>query len=283
MIHRIWPALALLVLALGACQPRAVPNDPIIASVRANDAAAIAAYIANGGDVNLKDREGNPLLYIASGPQGGPEAVAALIAAGARVDTRSAKGRTPLENAVGWCDIQMVQLLPVCRGRSHGTGRMGAPPRWPARNRRRPARQRADDHRHGHQGQGIVVNGSGGLSAPGAGAARCRRAGWRDRGTSRGRRRYRHGAGHDHSLRGAGLRQGRLSACRGRHVAGGDHRHRHGQYPRPQQEGRGDVGCGQAVGGADHAGGAGRRADGPALFRRRSEGGLRRRGAAHGA
>ena len=111
MIHRIWPALAILVLALGACQPRAVPNDPIIASVRANDAAAIAAYIANGGDVNLKDREGNPLLYIASGPQGGPEAVAALIAAGARVDTRSAKGRTPLENAVGWCDIQMVQLL----------------------------------------------------------------------------------------------------------------------------------------------------------------------------
>ena len=105
MIQRTWPAVALLVLALGACQPRAVPNDPIIASVRANDTAAVAAFVADGGDVNLKDREGNPLIYIASGPQGGPEVAAALLAAGARVEVKSASGRTPLENAVGWCDM----------------------------------------------------------------------------------------------------------------------------------------------------------------------------------
>ena len=111
MIHPALPVLALSALALAACQPRAVPNDPIITDVRANNVGAVEAFIAEGGDVNLKDREGNPLLYIAVGPQGGPEVTATLIAAGARLETKSASGRTPLENAVGWCDIEMVQLL----------------------------------------------------------------------------------------------------------------------------------------------------------------------------
>lgn len=103
--------LVLMALTLGACQPRATPNDPIVASVRANDVAAIDAFIAAGGNVNLRDREGNPLIYLASGPQGGPEGAARLIQAGARIDVTGATGRTPLENAVGWCDVDIVQLL----------------------------------------------------------------------------------------------------------------------------------------------------------------------------
>ncbi len=103
--------LLLTVLLIGACQPRAVANDPIIASVRANDVAALRAFVAKGGDVNMTDREGNPLIYLASGPQGGPEIALALIKAGARIDVKSANGRTPLENAVGWCDVDMVQLF----------------------------------------------------------------------------------------------------------------------------------------------------------------------------
>ncbi|MBU1176275.1 MAG: hypothetical protein KKH72_12795 [Alphaproteobacteria bacterium] len=111
MKRSIRPALLVLVLVLAACQPRAVANDPVVASVRANDVAAVAAFVADGGDVNLTDREGNPLLYLATGPQGGPEVAAALIAAGARLEIASANGRRPLENAVGWCDVDMVQLL----------------------------------------------------------------------------------------------------------------------------------------------------------------------------
>lgn len=108
-------AKALLALALvatvAACLPRAVANDPIVARVRANDVAAVTAFINAGGNVNLTDREGNPLIYLAAGPQGGTEVAAALIKAGARIETESATGRTPLENAVGWCDLEMVQLL----------------------------------------------------------------------------------------------------------------------------------------------------------------------------
>lgn len=111
MMGAVKAGLVVLLLALAACQPRAVPNDPIIAAVRANDVATLEAFVKTGGDVNLTDREGNPLLYLATGPQGGPEVAAILIRAGARLETKSATGRTPLENAVGWCDIDMVQLL----------------------------------------------------------------------------------------------------------------------------------------------------------------------------
>ncbi len=101
----------ILALSLSACLPRAVPNDPIVSSVRNNDVAALDAFIANGGDVNLTDREGKPLIYLAAGPQGGTEVMARLIEAGAKINATSASGRTPLENAVGWCDVEMVQLL----------------------------------------------------------------------------------------------------------------------------------------------------------------------------
>lgn len=104
-------SLVILTLSLTACLPRAVPNDPIVSSVRNNDVEALDAFIAEGGDVNLTDREGNPLIYLAAGPQGGTEIMARLIEAGARIDATGASGRTPLENAVGWCDIETVQLL----------------------------------------------------------------------------------------------------------------------------------------------------------------------------
>ena len=107
----MWTAVVILMLSLSACLPRAVPNDPIVSSVRNNDVAALDAFIADGGDVNLTDREGKPLIYLAAGPQGGTEVMARLIEAGAKINATGASGRTPLENAVGWCDVEMVQLL----------------------------------------------------------------------------------------------------------------------------------------------------------------------------
>ncbi len=103
--------LVIVALSLSACLPRAVPNDPIVSSVRNNDVEAFDAFVAKGGDVNLTDREGNPLIYLAAGPQGGTEIMARLIEAGADINATGASGRTPLENAVGWCDVEMVQLL----------------------------------------------------------------------------------------------------------------------------------------------------------------------------
>lgn len=97
--------------ALGACQSRAVPNDPVVAAVRANDVAAVERFLQAGGNANLTDREGNPLLYLASGAQSGLGVAADLIAAGADLNGKGATGRTPLENALGWCDVNMVQML----------------------------------------------------------------------------------------------------------------------------------------------------------------------------
>lgn len=106
--------LALVVLAsqmLGACQPRAVPEDQIVIAVRQNDVGTVHEWLAGGGDANLKTRDGDPLLYVAAGPRGGIDVAETLIGGGADVNGKNEDGRTVLENAAGWCDVEMVRLL----------------------------------------------------------------------------------------------------------------------------------------------------------------------------
>lgn len=109
-----WRRLVLmgtLAATLAGCQPRATPESDIVLAVRKNDVQTVRTWLQAGGDPNQKSREGDPLLYIASGAVGGPGVARALIEAGADVSGRGATGRTPLENAAGWCDVAAVGLL----------------------------------------------------------------------------------------------------------------------------------------------------------------------------
>lgn len=104
-------AVLFVAVAVAACQPRATPEEEIIGAVRQNDVATVRAWLAAGGDANAKSRNGDPLIYIAAGPLGGSDVTRVLIAGGADVTARGAKGRTPLENAAGWCDVAVLDLL----------------------------------------------------------------------------------------------------------------------------------------------------------------------------
>jgi len=106
-----WVVLTIVCAAsLWGCQSRS-SNPEIVAKVSRNDALDVSAYLDAGGDPNLKSRDGDPLIYIASGPQGGIEVAKLLVAAGADVNGLSAEGRPVLHNAVSWCSTEMVALL----------------------------------------------------------------------------------------------------------------------------------------------------------------------------
>lgn len=104
--------IAVLVCAIivAGCQSRA-RNPEIVGHVSRNNVAAVLAYLEDGGDPNLKNRDGDPLLYIASGAQGGVAVAKVLIEAGADVNAVSLEGRPILHNAASWCAIDMVVLL----------------------------------------------------------------------------------------------------------------------------------------------------------------------------
>lgn len=103
-------AVSCLVL-LAACQQRAAPEASIFTVVRDNNVGRLGQYLAEGGDPNLVNSQGDSLLYIASGPRGGIEVLERLIRAGAKIDAASGEGRTALHNAAGWCDIDIVTAL----------------------------------------------------------------------------------------------------------------------------------------------------------------------------
>ncbi len=104
-------ALLLVSLALAGCQSRGVPDDPVFSVVRNNDANQLGQYLAQGGDPNLRDANGDNLLYVASGARGGLDVVNQLLLAGADIDKTSNKGRTPLHTAAAWCNVDIVAAL----------------------------------------------------------------------------------------------------------------------------------------------------------------------------
>jgi len=98
-------------LVLAGCQPTGGGNDPVFAAVRNNDAIQLGKYLAQGGDPNLKDANGDNLLYVASGARGGLEVVNLLLLAGADLNMTSNQGRTPLHTAAAWCNVDIVAAL----------------------------------------------------------------------------------------------------------------------------------------------------------------------------
>lgn len=102
---------ALAVIALAACQQRAVSEDPVFDVVRDNDDGRVGQYLAEGGDPNRTNSRGETMLYVASGARGGTEVVRTLLLGGADVDLGNAAGRTPLHAASGWCNVELVVLL----------------------------------------------------------------------------------------------------------------------------------------------------------------------------
>ncbi len=111
MILRAFIALALLVL-VGACQPGGSSSEhPVFTEVRNNDDTGLKRFLAEGGDPNLVNPDGDTLLYVASGAKGGFEVVEVLLLAGADTDQKSRQGRTPLHTAAAWCNDRIVETL----------------------------------------------------------------------------------------------------------------------------------------------------------------------------
>jgi len=103
--------LAASAMILAGCQQRAGPENSIFSVVRDNNADRVQQYLAEGGDPDLTNDQGDSLLFIASGPRGGLQVVEALLVGGADTGLTSAEGRTALHNAAGWCDVAIVETL----------------------------------------------------------------------------------------------------------------------------------------------------------------------------
>ncbi|WP_404402929.1 ankyrin repeat domain-containing protein [Pelagibacterium halotolerans] len=104
-------AMGLAVATLAGCQPRDGQDIEIAAAVRSDDGAAVQRYLDAGGDPDAVTRDGQPLVYLATGPRGGMDVLSVLIAGGAALDKPAKNGRTALMNAAGWCDASMVAVL----------------------------------------------------------------------------------------------------------------------------------------------------------------------------
>jgi len=106
--------LGLLLLALGApsCADRPNPKDidRVFAAVDENDSGYVRRWLKAGGDPNAKDRSGQSMLYVATGPHGGDEVLEVLLSAGADPNIGHF-GYTPLMNASSWANDEAVALL----------------------------------------------------------------------------------------------------------------------------------------------------------------------------
>jgi ankyrin repeat protein len=104
-------ALAGALVLLAGCE-RAGQSDPeAVKPVRANDGPALSALLASGVSPDSVGRNGDSLIYLAVGQRGGEAVLRVLIEAGADVEKGSGKGRTPLQNAAGWCSVRLVKIL----------------------------------------------------------------------------------------------------------------------------------------------------------------------------
>ena len=103
--HVLMIAPALVVTAWAAGESA---SDRFYSAIRANDLAALRALIAEGADVNVRDRLGEtPLMYAAV--VGSPEAMSFLIGKGADINAKNESGST----ALIWSatDVAKVRLL----------------------------------------------------------------------------------------------------------------------------------------------------------------------------
>ncbi|HHG91128.1 MAG TPA: ankyrin repeat domain-containing protein [Devosia sp.] len=111
MALRILAALALFSV-VAACQPGDTSSEhPVFTEVRNNDVRGVQRYLAEGGDPNLVNSDGDTMLYVASGAKGGFEVVEVLLLAGADTAKLSRENRTPLHTAAAWCNERIVEAL----------------------------------------------------------------------------------------------------------------------------------------------------------------------------
>ena len=102
-------ATVLLVAALAAaCAPK---DRTAEIAARDGDATALRALLASGLGPDTRASNGDPLLLVACGPHGSPEAVAALLEAGANPNAKGPDGRTPLMEASAWLKAREATLL----------------------------------------------------------------------------------------------------------------------------------------------------------------------------
>ena len=105
-----WTSFIFAILLLSACQPRK-PELPIASAVQQNNAKEVSEYLNAGGDANTLSRFGDPLIYLATGRQGGAEVTKLLIDAGADVNATGRNGIPALVSAASWCNIEEMNLL----------------------------------------------------------------------------------------------------------------------------------------------------------------------------
>jgi ankyrin repeat protein len=108
MVKRIIFSAGLIALLLLACCERR--DEKVFAWVERNESGKVKDWIRSGGDPNLKNGNGCSLLYIATGPHGGNDALRALVEGGSSVNVGCGK-YTPLMNAASWDNYEGVMLL----------------------------------------------------------------------------------------------------------------------------------------------------------------------------
>lgn len=97
-----------------ACQSGDTTEEHgVFSQVRSNDATGLSRYLAEGGDPDRINEDGDTLLYVASGAKGGLAVVDALLLAGANTELVSREMRTPLHTAAAWCNDRIVAALLV--------------------------------------------------------------------------------------------------------------------------------------------------------------------------
>ncbi len=105
-----WIFVGFLIILVSACQPRK-PEYDIASSVQQNNTKELSQYLAEGGDPNKESRFGDPLLYLATGRQGGEDVTRLLLNAGADVNAVGRNGIHALVSAASWCNIEEIKLL----------------------------------------------------------------------------------------------------------------------------------------------------------------------------
>jgi ankyrin repeat protein len=131
----VWPAAVVLTagLALAGCDQKSgqsagdaesTPSsagvrstnpdckDPPIASpVLDNFATSVVSYGRSGGNLDQSDCAGNSLVFLATGPRGGPSVLRALVNGGADPNAPGSDGTPPLVNAAAHCVADSVRIL----------------------------------------------------------------------------------------------------------------------------------------------------------------------------
>lgn len=130
--YSLIPAIV-LTLTAATCGGGPGVLSPLHVAARSGDAATIAALVKAGVDPDEPDRRGTrwtPLMHAVHKNQ--KAAVAALLAAGAKVDARTADGTTALMMASGYGQLENVKALLAAGADPHLENHDNLDPLWAA-------------------------------------------------------------------------------------------------------------------------------------------------------